>query len=474
MLDSIKSYFFIKKVMSLLPSKIFLDLVKYNNNLKKRLYINLVNYKILSGKYKEGGQVGIWKEYNAYNNKLLFEGEYKNGKRNGKGKEYDYPHLIFECQYNNGKEYDDYRYLIFEGEYKNGKRNGKGKEYNKYKNLIFEGEYKNGKKWNGIGYGENNSIAYKLSNGKGHVKEYNYTSNKIFLIYEGEYLNGERNGKGKEFDEYGNLIFEGHYLYGKRNGEGKQYGNDDILGFEGEFKNDKPWNGKLLNADEWIKKEVKNGKIYKYDNGELKLYYAFLKEGYYKEYDEIDDELEFEGEYINGEKNGKGKEYGLNGTKIRFEGEYLYDHKIKGKEYYSDGKIEFEGEFLYDRKWNGKGYDKNGNIIYELTNGNGKVKEYRNFNLKYDGELKNGEKYGKGKEYYYNGALKFEGEYNNGKKIGKGKEFNDNGELIFDGEYLNDKRWNGKIKQYNNNNLLYEGIYVNGIQNNININNDIN
>ena len=38
--------------------------------------------------------------------------------------------------------------------------------------------------------------------------------------------------------------------------------------------------------------------------------------------------------------------------------------------------MEFEGEFLFNKKWNGKGYDENGNIIYELINGNCKVKEY--------------------------------------------------------------------------------------------------
>ena len=44
--------------------------------------------------------------------------------------------------------------------------------------------------------------------------------------------------------------------------------------------------------------------------------------------------------------------------------------------YLSEDDIEFEGEYLYDKKWNGKGYDENGNIIYQLINGNGKVKEY--------------------------------------------------------------------------------------------------
>ena len=41
--------------------------------------------------------------------------------------------------------------------------------------------------------------------------------------YEGEYLNGEKNGKGKEYDIYGREIFEGEYLNGKRNGKGKEY-----------------------------------------------------------------------------------------------------------------------------------------------------------------------------------------------------------------------------------------------------------
>ena len=47
--------------------------------------------------------------------------------------------------------------------------------------------------------------------------------------------------------------------------------------------------------------------------------------GFIKEYDE-DDKLRFEGEYLNGQKNGKGKEYDYDGT-LRFEGEYLNDSK---------------------------------------------------------------------------------------------------------------------------------------------------
>ena len=86
-----------------------------------------------------------------------------------------------------------------------------------------------------------------------------------------------------------------------------------------------------------------------------------------------DDKLQFEGEYLNGLRNGKGKEYYYD-AKLIFENEYLYGYHLKGK-YYINGKLEFEAEFRYEKKWNGKGYDAYGNIIYELNNGNGKVKE---------------------------------------------------------------------------------------------------
>ena len=36
------------------------------------------------------------------------------------------------------------------------------------------------------------------------------------LIFEGEYLNGQRNGKVKEYDYNGKLIYEGDYLKGRR------------------------------------------------------------------------------------------------------------------------------------------------------------------------------------------------------------------------------------------------------------------
>ena len=50
-------------------------------------------------------------------------------------------------------------------------------------------------------------------NGKRHGKFKEYDNNK--LIFEGEFLNDKRwNGKGKEYDDDGNLEFDGKYLKG--------------------------------------------------------------------------------------------------------------------------------------------------------------------------------------------------------------------------------------------------------------------
>ena len=147
---------------------------------------------------------------------LEFEGEYLNGERNGKGKEYDYTGDI-----------------LFEGEYLNEKKwNGKGKEYYPNKKLKYEGEYFNRKKWKGI------------------IKEYfddEYIDESHYYIgqlrIEKEYINGKIS-KMKEYNDYQCLLFEGECLNEEINGKGKEYYNDEQLKFEGVYLNGKQWNGK--------------------------------------------------------------------------------------------------------------------------------------------------------------------------------------------------------------------------------------
>ena len=82
-------------------------------------------------------------------------------------------------------------------------------------------------------------------------------------------------------------------------------------------------------------------------------YIVYGQDGKGKEYDWHNGCLRFEGENLNGERNGKGKEYGWNGE-IKFEGEYLNGERNgKGKEYrYNDGTLFYEGEYLKGFKFN--------------------------------------------------------------------------------------------------------------------------
>ena len=289
-LKNIKSNNIIRTIFSYIDERIKLKTVKYNKNLQNKLDIELSNYKLFSGKYIIFDNNGKGKEYNGLTDDLIFEGEYLKGERNGKGKEYD----------ENGN-------LIFEGEYLNGKRNGNGKEYNK----------------------------------EGKIK------------FEGEYYNGLRNGTGKEYNDEDELIFEGTFLNGKRNGKGKEYESDQME-FEVEYLNGKKWSGKKYDSDENIIYDLNNGK------------------GYLKEYFN-DGQLKYEGNYLNGKRNGLGKEY------------------------YYDGNIKFEGQYKNGNRWKGCGYNRNNEIAFEIRDGKGYLKEY-----------------------YNNGVLEFEGEYSKGNKNGKG------------------------------------------------------
>ena len=64
------------------------------------------------------------------------------------------------------------------------------------------------------------------------------------LVFEGEYLNGQRNCKGKEYNFDGTILFEREYKNGKRSGKGKEYYDNETLKFEGEYLKGKKQNGK--------------------------------------------------------------------------------------------------------------------------------------------------------------------------------------------------------------------------------------
>ena len=363
----------------------YLNGKRWNGKVKEYYYDGELYFE---GEYLKGKRNGKGKEY-YHNGKLKFEGEYLNGERNGKGKEYNKDgELEFEGEYLNGKrwngkgkdnqydiniphqslfnmanplvnhvpglfetpkrlfafspEVDSIKYAIVANSKNLKKSMNNVPDYARtlgdnitkaiiefLRNKINSDERL--RKYNGndklladvlaVGFWDPKHLYGKLefegeySNGKrnGKCKEYNDNGE---LKFEGEYLNGKRNGKGKEYNFFGKLEFEGEYLNGERNGKGKEYNYNGNLEFEGEYLNGER-NGK--------------GKEYNY-NGKLKFEGEYLngkRNGKGKEYDYFNEILIFEGEYLNGVRNGKGKEYNYNGE-LKFEGEYLNGER-KGK-----------------------------------------------------------------------------------------------------------------------------------------------
>ena len=190
-------------------------------------------------------------------------------------------------------------------------------------------------------------------------------------------------------------------------------------------------------------------------------YIIYEKNGIGKEYN-LEGELLYKGQYHEGERNGKGEEYYL--SHIRYKAEYK-DGKRNGYGEENEGLHTFKGEFKDGKYWNGKykeeDYDypewypdekryytileaeyKDGKIwnasgYINITNGNGIGTIYDNHtNDKYE-------------------KLLFKGMYSDGEKNGKGCEYYENGKIKFEGEYLHDKRWNGKGYDPNGN-IVYE------------------
>ena len=241
---------------------------------------------------------------------------------------------IYFIHKNSFKDIKSKYIIIFIFSYLNEKTKLEIIKYNKKIQNILDITLTNYKFWS------TSYIIYE-SNKKGKQ----YDGNEDYLEFDGEYLNGKRNGKGKEYNYDGNLIFEGEYLNGKRKGKGKEYYKDNKIKFEGEYFNGLRWNGKGYDSNNNIVYELKNGKGYVKEYSEEKLIFegAYLNgqiNGKCKKYD-WKGNLIFEGTYLNNERNGKGKEYNEN-EELEFEGEYLYGHKLKGKFYYK-GKLEYDG-----------------------------------------------------------------------------------------------------------------------------------
>ena len=136
-----------------------------------------------------------------WNTKRLFKRKFviwsgNKRRKNNKTKFYDKNNIL---EFKNGTGYTREYYDL--------------KIFKAFEIIKFEGEFVEG-----------------IKNGKG--KQYNFMKK---LEFDGEFLNGKRNGKGKEYDCFGKIVYEGEFLNGERHGKGKEYDDSGKIKFEGEY-----------------------------------------------------------------------------------------------------------------------------------------------------------------------------------------------------------------------------------------------
>jgi hypothetical protein len=214
----------------------------------------------------------------------VYEGDWKDNKRDGKGK----------MTFANGD--------VYEGDWKDNKRDGKGKETFANGN-VYEGDWKDDKR-NGKGKETwANDYVYEGDWKDHHIHGYGIMKYANGDVYEGEYKDGERDGKGKETLTNGD-VYEGDWNTDRIHGDGiMKYANGDVY--------DGQWDDVVINEDgdeQWTIE--KNGEgVMKYANGNVYdgEWVNGLPHGFghfkFKQYKS----KEYEGHFIEGERNGKGR-----------------------------------------------------------------------------------------------------------------------------------------------------------------------
>ena len=159
------------------------------------------------GKYKDGKKIEEW-EYYFTNNQLQQIGKYtKNGDATG----------LWKWYYESGK-------LLREENFRKGLEDGMMHEYLEEETIITEGEYIDGKKEGPWLYqhGDHKEVGnYRDDYKHGIWKYYHLTTGE--LSFEGNFIDGEPDGKHKFYYENGKIKREEVYLSGVKTGAWKHY-----------------------------------------------------------------------------------------------------------------------------------------------------------------------------------------------------------------------------------------------------------
>ena len=173
---------------------------------------------------------------------------------------------------------------IFIGLKKNNLKQGLGLELFKTTNAFFFGQFINGKR---SGYGkyiinnQNHNYKYEGEIDGPYASGYGcFLNNEILMKYEGEWKNSLKDGIGIE--SYKKNYYQGEFVNGKRNGLGEYYWEKDIF-YSGEWK-DNLMNGEgiyYFSKDAWYEGSFKNNKMEGF--GILNVKNSKIYAGFYKD-----------------------------------------------------------------------------------------------------------------------------------------------------------------------------------------------
>lgn len=399
--------------------------MEYSNGRERLLYNNISMFPmyytgfLLNGKRHGQGEM---RYFTCYGDEEEFVGYYKgnweNDLRQGEGTFFnEFGEIVKHGTWNNnffvhGTLFENEK-KKFKGSFLNDKKEGEGVEYDDFQREIRNGIWKNDDFISGIA-----TIYYRCENViyyKGHVNdknqkhgfgtqydssgkvfyEGNYKENKkhgygmILTIsgsfkFKGEFENDLRHGKGIDFKN-GKKVFEGFYVEGLRNGQGREY-ND--LGHEirnGLWKDDNFVEGNVTEYYPNGNISYKGGKNKKnqfhgygttyseegmeeycgdFKNGKRSGYGTLFRDGILQYIGRFKQNVIhgngvlfysvgppcFQGTFVNGEINGKGKLYFRSPEEVLHKEGYFKRGLLCGKgiEYDKTGNIVHEGKFVND------------------------------------------------------------------------------------------------------------------------------
>ncbi len=484
----------------------------------KNTLVLLLIFSVLTLRAQEDKSQDGFMQYKYPSGRVSSEGYIKNGKPDGYWKTF-YENGIIKSEGNRKnaqldslwKFYNEEGKLSLSYEYIDGKKNGIKTVYDTETGFIISEDTFKDDVRNGITYFRKENIRYKeipFVNGKenGIGKEYlpdgliqSITQYKNGFIARDEKINrkdklNRKQGLWKEFYPNGVVKKEMRYRDDKLDGYLKIFEPDGNL-----VKAEKYIDGVLQeNVDELVKLDVVN--TY-YESGKKKssgTYKEGYPEGFTRRFSEegviIGSELYKDGYKIGegiydekGYKQGLWKEYYITGE-LKAQGEYSNDKKIgEWVYYYSNGKVEQRGKYGKDNKPTGdwKWFYESGNLLRSesfikglpegemieytdsseiVTKGVFSDGEKEGFwvsndgDMRYEGEYKGGNRYGKWKTFYNgNGKQAEEGTYIDGLENGKFVYYYYNGKPKEEGEYLMGNK-EGNWRKYDTEGLLYTTI----------------